>query len=88
MRTISTAALICIIALASSLAAVVQAASFKRHSCTDWEPASQTTCLKWAKDLNNMDPADLEMVLSAYNKGVNKGCTNLVKGKQVRVFLL
>ena len=88
MRTISTAALICIIALASSLSVVVQAASLKPHECTDWEPATGTTCRQWAKDLNNMNPDDLKLVLSAYNIGVNKGCTNLVTGKKVRVFLL
>ena len=86
MHTISTAALLSIVALVSSLAVVVQA-SFEPHTCTKMKAATKTSCDDWAKDLH-MNPEDLKMVVTTYNKNVNSDCTNLVKGNQVRVFLL
>ena len=86
MHSISTAALLSIVALVSSLAVVVQA-SYEPHKCTEWKPATATSCDDWAKDLK-MNADVVKTSVLAYNSEVNGACTNLVKGQQVRVFLL
>ena len=94
MYIISTATLVFIIALASSLAVVVQvAAEPKDHTavpkCADARNALARTCHNWWLLSNlTISEADLVSVVTSYNKDVNVECTNLVKGDTVRVFLL
>ena len=87
MHSISTAALLSIVALVSSLGVVVQAASLLPHMCSVWKKATATSCVDWAKDLG-MDVDVLKTSVLAYNSKVNYKCTNLHIGTSVRVFLL
>ena len=86
MHSISTAALLSIVALVSSLGVVVQA-SYEPHKCTKWKEATKTSCDDWAKDLS-MNADVLKTSVLAYNSKVNGACTNLHIGTSVRVFLL
>ena len=92
MYIISTATLITVIALASSLAVVVQAAAMpKDHTkvpnCIMPLIASTTTCDLWSV-MFVVSEEDVAKIVNLYNKDVNPECTDLVKGDTVRVFLL
>lgn len=94
MHTISTAALLSIVALASSLAFVVQAKATKNHNhmkpgCTDPQEAMAGSCLAWQVHFSQpISPTELIGRVLKYNVDVNKDCTNLTIGDTVRVFLL
>ena len=86
MYAISTTTLVSILALASSVAVVVQATPI--YGCTSTVIATATTCEKQVKDWGNVETAaELSAWLIEYNDNVNPGCTNLIKGQVVRVFL-
>ena len=85
MYAISTAGLVSILALASSLAVVVQAKPVP--VCTSTVVSLATSCRSQASTFNH-DVAEFTAWLFAYNDNVNVGCTNLTIGETVRVFLL
>ena len=85
MYAVSTAALVCILALASSLAVVVQATP--AVACTGTMVATATTCKEQAP-VWNMDEADLAAWLFSYNDDVLLDCSNLKVGQTVSIFLL
>ena len=89
MYIISTATLVPIFALASSLVVVMQAAVIHTavQHCTKPGVAPAETCNTWASMINVTDESLTDAVY-LYNKDVNYDCTNLVKGDIVRVFLL
>ena len=91
MYTISTAALVFIVALALSLAVVVQATNhFKDPLCMDYLPAQATSCNEWRKYFSKPQPSeeDLTKWVFEYNDGVNRACDNLILQDNVRAFLL
>ena len=94
MYIISTTTLVSIIALASSLAVVVQAAATpinhtKVPKCTEAKQANAKTCVDWRWGMETLYSTDeLAIRVKSYNKDVNNECTDLVIGDTVRVFLL
>ena len=89
MYTISTPALVFILALASSLAVVVQATPVP--VCTSTVVATATTCkaqaLLW-DHTGGYDAGELAAWMFAYNDNVNLDCSNLAINQTVRIFLL
>ena len=94
MCIISTATLFPIIALASSLAVVLQAAATPTDhtavpKCANPQKALARTCENWWLFSNlTISEVELVSVVTSYNKDVNPACTDLVKDDIVRVFLL
>ena len=95
MYTISTAALVSVVALASSLAVVVQAQTseltkhFNDPGCSTYAMAMATSCQDWR--INFTPKPSLKEIMSWVadnNRDVNSACTNLIVGDYVRVFLL
>ena len=87
MYTISTTTMVSILALASSLAIVVQTNPIA--GCTSTVRAAAPTCKQLAAKWNNgATAADLADWLHKYNDNVDIGCTNLTVGQFVRVRLL
>ena len=95
MYTISTAALVSVVALASSLAVVVQAQNsevtkhFRNAGCQSYDMAVVTSCQDWRINFAP-EPSVKEMIgwVVNNNRDVNPACTNLIIGDYVRVFLL
>lgn len=85
MYAISTPALVFILALASSLAVVIQATPVR--VCTGTVVAKATTCEAQAL-LWGYNAGELAAWMFAYNDNVHLDCRNLIINQTVRIFLL